>query len=312
MKAVHCQKYGDLEVMEFINLPKPEPQADEALVKIYASAVTNSDIFIRSGKMPSPLLVIPFRLMMGFFKPRAKALGIVYSGVIESVGTSIKRFKVGDEVYGMTGFSLSTYAEYTCLKESDSEQFGCMSLKPKSISHEEATAVCYGGLLGFQALEKYPVQEGQKVIIYGASGTSGTMAVQYAKYLGAKVTAVCSSKNKDLVIDLGADKHLDYNDPTAIDKLEKVDLFVDAVGKSKTSSLRKAAEKSLNETGHKSSIDDSDMKLDSSRLSRISELVENGVVKPVLDRSYPFDQIREAHRYVETGHKVGGVAITIS
>lgn len=310
MKAVKIKRYGQPEGMRIVELPKPVPKKNEILVKIYASAATNSDIFIRSGRVDAAL-VIPFRIMMGFFGPRAKALGIVYSGVVEAIGSDIKNYKVGDEVYGMTGFHLSAYAEYVCLREFDSEKRGTIAIKPRGISHEEATAVCYGGLLGFQALEKYPVQKGQKVLIYGASGTTGTMAVQYARHLGAEITAVCSSKNKELVMSLGADKHLDYRDPSSVSQLEKYDLVVDAVGKAKTSALRVKSEKSLTPDGHTSSIDGENMYLDSSRLNRITKLVESGDVIPILDRIYTLDEIVDAHHYVETGHKVGGVAITV-
>ncbi len=245
MKAIKIKRYGPPEVLQLVKIPKPQAKDDEILVKIHASAVTNSDIFIRSGKVSVSLIIPPFRIMMGFFKPRATALGIVYSGVVEAVGKSITKYNVGDEVYGMTGFSLSTYAEYVCLKENDSKKRGCIGIKPQSITHEEATAVCYGGLLGFQALEKYPVKKGQEVLIYGASGTTGTMAVQYARYLGAHVTAVCSSRNKDLVMELGADLHLDYNDKASLEALTQYDLVVDAVGKAKTSKLRVKAEKKV-------------------------------------------------------------------
>jgi NADPH:quinone reductase-like Zn-dependent oxidoreductase len=151
MKAVICEKYGEPEVLKLVEVPKPTANDNEVCVKIHATAVTNSDIFIRSSKLPFPI-IIPFRLMIGLTKPRKSIIGLVYSGEIETVGKNIKRFKPGDMVYGITGFTLGAYAEYVCLKEKDSK-VGCISLKPKNLSHEEATMVAYGGLLAFQYLE---------------------------------------------------------------------------------------------------------------------------------------------------------------
>lgn len=310
MKAVRCTKYGPPEVLEMIEAAKPVPGADDVLVKIHASAVTNSDIFIRSSKV-NPGLLLFFRLAIGIFRPRQKVIGIVFSGTVESVGSGTTKYAVGDQVYGMTGFSLGTYAEYTCMKEYDSKRYGCMAKKPKNIAHEEATAICYGGLLGFQAMEKQLPEKGEKVLIYGASGTAGTVAIQYAKYLGATVTAVCSSKNRELVTELGADKHLNYTDNSAVEHLERYDLVVDAVGKAKTSELRRAAEKSLTPGGRTSSIDDETLLLDSQRLTHITELTEQGILQAVLDKTFPLEEIVAAHHYVESGHKVGGVAIRI-
>ena len=193
MKAIVCKKYGAPENLEIVEYKNPTPNDNEVLIKIYATSVTDSDIFIRSSNVPLRML-IPFRLMIGILKPRNEILGEVFSGVIEKIGTRIKRFKVGDQVYGITGMSLGAYAEYKCMKEIDSKK-GCIAIKPGNISFEEATAAAYGGLLAFQFLEERNIQPNQKVLIYGASGTSGTIAIQYAKHLGAEVTGVCSAKN---------------------------------------------------------------------------------------------------------------------
>lgn len=310
MKAIICKKYGGPEVLKPEEVAKPTPNDNEVCVKIHATAVTNSDIFIRSSKLPFPI-IIPFRLMIGIFKPRKPIIGLVYSGEIESAGKNIKRFKPGDNVYGITGFTLGAYAEYVCLKEKDSK-VGCISLKPVNLSHEEATMVAYGGLLAFQYLEIGKIQKGQKVLIYGASGTSGTLAVQIAKHLGAEVTGVCSTSNLDVVKNLGADYVIDYTKQDSIPEGTFYDLILDSVGKMKTSKLKKACRKALSSNGKYVSIDDGDLKNNSQRLIKIKEFAEAGYIKPVIDRCYMLEDIVEAHRYVENGHKKGGVAITIN
>jgi NADPH:quinone reductase-like Zn-dependent oxidoreductase len=309
MKAVICKKYGPPENLEIVEYKNPSPKDDEVLIKIYATSVTDSDIFIRSSEVPFSML-IPFRLMIGLLKPQNEILGEVFSGVLEKTGNRIKRFKVGDQVYGITGMSLGAYADYKCMKEIDSKK-GCIAIKPSNISFEEATAAAYGGLLAFQFLERGNIQPNQKVLIYGASGTSGTIAVQYAKHLGAEVTGVCSPKNIEFIKSLGADKTLDYTKEDSISKLEVYDLILDSVGKRKTSQLKEACKLSITNNGKYVSIDDCPLLCSSERLNRIKELVDAKIITPINDRCYPFEQIVEAHRYVELGHKKGGVAITV-
>lgn len=309
MKAIVCKKYGPPENLEIVEYKKPVPKDDEVLIRIYATSVTDSDIFIRSSNVPLSML-IPFRLMIGITKPRNEIIGEVFAGIINRVGTKIKRFKVGDQVYGLTGMSLGAYAEYKCMKEIDSKK-GCLAIKPSNISFEEATAAAYGGLLAFQFLEKGNIQPNQKVLIYGASGNSGTIAVQYAKHLGAEVTAVSSEKNFQLLISLGADKVLNYHRDEAIYQLEKYDFVLDSVGKRKTSKLKEAGKHSLKNNGKYVSIDDDALVLNSERLTRVSELVEANKITPINDRCFPFEQIIDAHRYVELGHKKGNVVITV-
>lgn len=309
MKAIVCKKYGAPENLEIVEYKNPTPNDNEVLIKIYATSVTDSDIFIRSSNVPLRML-IPFRLMIGILKPRNEILGEVFSGVIEKIGTRIKRFKVGDQVYGITGMSLGAYAEYKCMKEIDSKK-GCIAIKPGNISFEEATAAAYGGLLAFQFLEERNIQPNQKVLIYGASGTSGTIAIQYAKHLGAEVTGVCSAKNIEFIKSLGADKTLDYTKRESISKLEVYEFILDAVGKRKTSPLKDACKQLLKNGGKYVSIDDSALICSSERLNRINELVESKKITPINDRCYPFEQIIDAHRFVELGHKKGGVAITV-
>ncbi|MCX6175487.1 MAG: NAD(P)-dependent alcohol dehydrogenase [Ignavibacteriales bacterium] len=309
MKAIICKKYGPPENLEIVEYKNPIPKDDEVLIKIYATSVTDSDIFIRSSNVPFRV-IIPFRLMIGILKPRNEIIGEVFSGVIEKTGTRIKRFKVGDQVYGITGMSLGAYADYKCMKEIDSKK-GCIAIKPSNISFEEATAAAYGGLLAFQFLEKGNIQPNQKVLIYGASGTSGTIAVQYAKHLGAEVTGVCSTKNIKFIKSLGADKTLDYTKEESISKLEVYDFILDSVGKRKTSQLKEACKLSIANKGKFVSIDDNPLLCSSERLNRIKELVEAKIITPINDKCFPFEQIIDAHRYVEQGHKKGGVAITV-
>jgi NADPH:quinone reductase-like Zn-dependent oxidoreductase len=309
MKAVICNKYGAPEVLKIEDVPKPIPKDNEICVKIHATAVTNSDIFIRGSKLPFPI-IIPFRLMIGIIRPRKSIIGLVFSGEIESIGKNIQRFNPGDNVFGLTGFNLGCYAEYMCMKETDSMR-GCVSMKPENISHEEATMTAYGGLLAFQYLEKGNIQNGQKVLIYGASGTTGTIATQFAKSLGAKVTGVCSTSNLEMVRNLGADYVIDYTKQDTVPNDETYDFILDAVGKAKTSKLKDSSKGALSPSGKYVSIDNGDLKLHSHRLDKIKEYIESGQIKPVMDKSYLLDEIVEAHRYVEKGHKKGGVAITV-
>lgn len=309
MKAVICTKYGPPEVLQFREVEKPTPKDDEVLIKVHATAVTASDIFIRSSNVPF-LVLIPMRLMLGIFRPKKSIIGLVVAGEIESIGKDIKRFKVGDQVYGLTGFGLGAYAEYKCMTEFDSTD-GCLEIKPKNSSYEEATVAAYGGLLAFQSIEKGNIQAGQDVMIYGASGTSGTIAIQLAKYLGANVTGVCSTANLDLVKSLGAEIVIDYTKVDTLDPSIKYDFILDAVGKQKTSKLKEACKKALTPEGKYVSIDDGKLVLDSTRLDKIKEFIEAGRIKPVIDKIYSLEEIVEAHRYVEKGHKKGGVAIKI-
>jgi NADPH:quinone reductase-like Zn-dependent oxidoreductase len=310
MKAIVCPKYGPPEVLRIAEVDKPFPTDDEVCIRIHASAVTASDIFIR-GSQIALAYWIPMRLALGLTKPRRSIIGLVLAGQIESVGANIRRFKPGDEVYGLTGFGLGAYAEYKCMRETDST-YGCLALKPYNLTYEEATAAAYGGLLAFQSMEKGNIGPGCKVLVYGASGTSGTIAVQLAKYLGAEVTAVCSTANIQLALSLGADAAIDYTTGQSLAADEQFDFVLDAVGKRKTSTLKNTCRNALSSGGTYASIDDEKLLLDSRRLDSIRELVEAGHIKPVLDRCYPLEGIVDAHRYVAGGHKRGGVAVTVA
>jgi NADPH:quinone reductase-like Zn-dependent oxidoreductase len=210
----------------------------------------------------------------------------------------------------MTGFNLGTYAEYTCVKETDSTT-GCVSIKPKNISFEEATSAVYGGSLALQYMDMGNIKKNQNILIYGASGTSGTIAVQYGKYLGANVTGVCSSKNLDFIKSLGADDVIDYTTTDTLEENVKFDFILDSVGKIKTSKLKEECKNALTEKGKYVSIDNGNLKLSSKTLDFLTTLIEERKIKPILDKIYPLEEIVEAHKYVEKGHKRGGVAITI-
>jgi NADPH:quinone reductase-like Zn-dependent oxidoreductase len=196
------------------------------------------------------------------------------------------------------------------MKETDSKH-GCLAPKPSNLTYEESTVAAYGGLLALQFMEKGDIQPGQRVLVYGASGTSGTTAVQYAKHLGAEVTGVCSTANVELVRTLGADAVIDYTKVNALEPGDRYDFVLDAVGKAKTSRLKESCRASVAGKDSYASIDDGNLLLDSGRLAAMKELVEAGHVRPVVDRCYPLEEMAEAHRYVEQGHKRGGVAITV-
>ncbi|WP_317965432.1 NAD(P)-dependent alcohol dehydrogenase [Paenibacillus sp. CCS19] len=311
MKAAVCTKYGPPHVLQLKEVPKPIPKHDEVCIKIYASAVTASDTYIRGSKLPIHFW-LPMRIALGLTKPRKSVIGMVLAGEVESIGSNIKRFKPGDQLYGVTGLGLGTYAQYKCMKETDSMR-GCLAHKPSNISYEEATAAAYGGLLALQRIEEGNIRPGHKVVIYGASGTSGTIAVQLARHYGAEVTGVCSTRNLAFVQALGAHKVIDYTNDTDDTRqlIERYDLMLDTAGKAKRSTVKDLCRSALTASGKSISIDDGKLELRSERLNKLSALIEAGSIRPVVDRTYPLDQIAEAHDYVENSRKRGGVAITI-
>jgi len=309
MKAAICTRYGPPEVLKIVEREAPTPKDDEVLIWVFASSVTNSDLFIRGCDIPLRFQ-IPMRIMLGITKPRNEIIGEVLAGEIVQVGPKIRKFKVGDRVFGLTGFSLGAYAEYKCMKEKASKRGGIVMM-PRNVSFEDATSAAYGGLLAFQFLEKGDILPGQNVLIYGASSTSGTIAVQYAKHIGAIVTGVCSTDKIELVRSLGVDKVIDYTRADAVSKLESYDFALDAVGKARSSAVKDACRAGMKDKRKFASIDDGALVLDSDRLDRVRELVESGAIRPVTDRCFPLDRIVEAHRYVEEGRKKGNVAITV-
>jgi NADPH:quinone reductase-like Zn-dependent oxidoreductase len=312
MKAIVCTKYGPPEVLQLAQVEKPVPRDNEVLIRVYATSVTVSDCFVRSGKV-SILLWIPMRIFVGFRRPRHPVLGLELAGEIEATGKDVKRFRKGDQVFAFTGKHFGAYAEYTCLPEDGlcMPQDSILTLKPSNVTYEEAAAVPSRGALALYFLKKGNVQKEQKVLIYGASGGVGTFAVQLAKHFGAEVTGVCSTTNLELVRSLGADKVIDYTKEDFTKKGELYDFVFDTVGKRKSSKLKLLCKEALTPNGKYISVDDGTPKIPIEYLVLLKELVETGKIKPVIDRRYPLEQIAEAHRYVEKGHKKGNVVITL-
>jgi NADPH:quinone reductase-like Zn-dependent oxidoreductase len=304
MKAIVCTKYGPPEVLQLKEVAKPTPKDHEVLIKIYATAVTSSDCLIRGSKVPLRLW-LPMRLVIGLTKPRNPILGMAFAGEVEAVGTAVTRFHKGNQVYAFN-IRCGTYAQFTCLPENS-----VMAFKPSHVTYEEAAAVPFGGMLALHFLRKGQIHSGQKVLIYGASGAVGTAAVQLARHFGADVTGVCSTTNLEFVKSLGADTVIDYTKEDVTNRGELYDFIFDAVGKRKSSKLKVQCKTALTPNGKYLSVDDGSPKLHSEDLILLKELVEEGKIKPVIDRCYPLEQMVEAHRYVETGHKKGNVVITV-
>ncbi len=310
MKAVECLKYGGPEVLKLNEVQKPQPRKDEVLIKIHATSVTASDTLIRSLKGPLIYKLI-VQLVFGFGRPRNPILGMVVSGTIEDKGREVSKFNVGDEVFGYCSVSpmkhrFGSYAEYMCLPEEWN-----LTLKPTNLNFEEAAAIPYGGLLASHLIKKTNIEEGDKVLIYGASGSIGSMALQMAKNAGAVITSVCSSKNFELVKSLGSDQVIDYTSNDAVAQLDVYKYVIDAVGDSKTSALKEKSKRCLCADGKYISIDHGTPLTPKKAFVELKNLAEQGKLKPVIDRVFPLEKMAEAHTYVEKGHKRGNVIISV-
>lgn len=308
MKAVICTKYGPPDVLQLQDVDKPVPGADDLLIRIRATAVTASDCIVR-GFQVRPAFWLPMALAIGFRKPRRPILGMVLAGDVEAVGENVTEFKPGAAVFAcdFNRFVFGMYAESIAFP-----QAGMLAAKPANLSYEEAAALPYGGLLGLHFLKKGDIQRRKTVLIYGASGAIGTMAVQLARHYGAEVTGVCSTRNIDLVQSLGAAHVIDYTQQDSLPPGQRYDLVLDAAGKSKRSALKQASRQALTPDGAYVSIDDGTPKPRMDDLLLLKELAEAGAIQPVIDRRYPLDDIVEAHRYAETGRKRGNVVITVA
>lgn len=309
MKAVICTKYGPPEVLQLKEVEKPVPKDNEVLIKVNAATVHIGDSKVRRlepglGPVRDFFFKPIMRIILGFKGPRKKILGMELAGDIVSAGKKVTLFKTGDPVFASTEFRFGAYAEYCCIPED-----GILAIKPDNMSYEEAAPVSNGGLTALINLRKANIQKGQKVLIYGASGSVGTYAIQIAKHFGAVVTAVCSTANIEMVKSLGADTVIDYTQTDFTERHEVYDVIFDAVGKIARSKRKKSLTKqgiyltALALSGN--------IILKVEDLNFLKELCETGKLKSVIDRCYPMEQIVEAHRYVDKGHKKGNVVITI-
>jgi len=323
MKAVIWTRYGPPEVLQMRDIPKPEPRNNEVLVRIHTATVNMGDCEMRRFQS-SPEFWLLARMMLGLFRPRKNSiLGQEFAGVVESAGKDVSHFKNGDEIFGCTEFNFGTYLEYRCFPEG-----GMISKKPANMTFEEAATIPVGGINALHFLRKIGELKGKKILIVGAGGSIGTIAIQMAKYFGARVTAVDSSDKLDMMLSVGADEVIDYTKEDPYKGQARFDVIFDIVGKSPYSRcvglLRKKGIYLLantdlvgrirkiitNLTTDRKVVTDI-AKYDKKDLEYLKELIEKGKIRPVIDRRYPLEQIVEAHRYVESGKKIGNVVVNL-
>ena len=322
MQAMVYESYGSPDVLRSKEVIKPTPKDNEVLIKIHATTVTSADCRLRSLNLPRGFGLIS-RLVFGITKPRQPILGTELAGDIEAIGRSVSKFKVGDAVFAITGFAMAAHAEYKCMSED-----GAIALKPACLTYDEAAAMSFGGTTALSFLRRGKLQRGEKVIINGASGSVGTAAVQLAKHLGAEVTGVCSAANMDLVRSLGAMHVIDYTREDFTRNGETYDLIVDTAGTAPFSrskgSLKRGGRLLLVLATLPDMLPIPWVSITSSKkiiagpageraedLRFLADLASTGSFRPVIDRRYLFEQMAEAHRYVDTGRKVGNVVVTL-
>ena len=324
MRAVIYDEYGPPNVLRFEEVEKPVPREGEVLVRIHATAVTRADCATREANRRSGrLTTVVSRLVSGVRRPRQRILGSEFAGKVEAVGAKVREFAVGDHVFGSTGFGFGAYAEYICVPAR-----ARIAHKPTGMSFEEAAAVTDGGLNAWWILRHADLRVGQRVLIYGASGAIGTAGVQLARYFGADITAVCSTKNLELVRTLGADGVIDYTQEDFTKNGEKYDVIFDAVGKHsfdrcvgslKPGGLYLATDGFRNlmlalwtpRFGDKKVVFPIPPRYSKKDVVFLKELIEAGRFRAVIDRCYPLEDVVEAARYVETEQKTGNVILTI-
>jgi len=321
MKAILCMKYGPPDVFRLAEVEKPIPKGNEVLVKVYATSVTQADSRTRGFRVPLSFW-IPARIALGLRRPKKPILGVELAGEIESVGREVKLFNKNDQVLALTGHRIGAYAEYVRLPED-----GVVAMKPSNLTYEEAAAIPMGGLTALHFVREGNIKSGQRALIYGASGSVGTYAVQLAKHFGAEVTGICSTGNLEMVKSLGADKVIDYTKEDFAKQGVIYDVIFDAVGKSPYSSCVRSLKKGgtyLTSVGAPAlslrmrwtsmttgkRLRGGTMNARHEDLIFLNGLVEAGKLRPVMDRSYPMEEIVEAHRYVDKGHKKGNVVVT--
>lgn len=328
MKAVIWTKYGSPDGLQLRDVEKPTPKENEILVKIHATSVTAGDCEMRRLELPL-MLSFPVRLYAGYLRPkRIPILGQELAGEVVEVGKNVASYKVGDQVFGTTGFGFGAYAEYICLPEKPGDAQGTLASMPANMTYKEAAAVPTAGFEALHFLRKANIQPGKKVLIVGAGGSIGTFSIQIAKYLGADVTGVDSPEKLELIRSLGVDHVIDYTSGDYTGTGETYDLIIDVVGKSSVARRLKL----LKDGGYyflayaglshiilgmwTSMISKKKLKIESSSQKKedlifLKELLETGKLKAIIDRTYPLEQAAEAHRYVEAGTKKGNVVLVL-
>jgi NADPH:quinone reductase-like Zn-dependent oxidoreductase len=328
MKAIVWTKYGSPDSLQLREVETPTPKENEVLIKVHAATASQADTELRRLKLPL-LFAIPIRLYVGFIKPtRITILGTEFAGEVVSIGKDVTQYQPGDQVFGYTGLGMRTYAEYVCLSEKPSGLASVMGKRPVNITYEEAAAVPFGGLEALHTLRQANIQPGQKVLIVGAGGSIGTYAIQLARHYGAEVTGVDKPGKLEMLRSIGADHVIDYAQEDFTKNGKTYDVILDTIGKSSFSrSLRSLKENGTYLNARPGLFGRIRMRWFAKNINKrvitwtagytvknllaLTELIEAGTIKPVIDRRYPLEQAAEAHRYVETGNKKGNVVIIV-